>query len=112
MRLTPQHMEVLRRGRCLHDREVVLGGQEQEALDAAGAVLGTLALVAVGQQHDQAGVLVPLVLGGHQELVDDDLGAVHEVAELGLPDHERRRVASPSSRTRSPSAAYSDSSES
>ena len=60
----------------------------EEALDAGRGVLGALALVAVREQHDEAGGLVPLVLGGHDELVDDDLGAVHEVAELRLPDDE------------------------
>ena len=60
----------------------------------AERVLGALALVAVGQQQDEPGGLVPLVLGGDDELVDDDLGAVHEVAELRLPHDERVRVAS------------------
>ena len=50
---------------------------------------GPLALVAVGQEQGQPRGLAPLVLGGHQELVDDDLGAVDEVAELGLPHDQR-----------------------
>ena len=33
--------------------------------------------------------LAPLVLGGHEVLVDDDLRAVDEVAELRLPHHQR-----------------------
>ena len=33
--------------------------------------------------------LAPLVLGRGDELIDDDLGAVGEVAELGLPEDER-----------------------
>ena len=37
----------------------------------------------------QAGGLVPLVLGRHDELVDDGGGAVPEVAELRLPHHQR-----------------------
>jgi hypothetical protein len=37
----------------------------------------------------QPGGVLPLVLGGHDELVDDDLGTVDEVAELGLPADER-----------------------
>ena len=51
-------------------------------------VLGPLALVAVGQQQHEARRLTPLVVGGHEEVVDDDLGAVGEVAELRLPRHQ------------------------
>ena len=59
----------------------------------AERVLGPLALVAVGQQQHQAVALAPLVLGGDEVLVDDDLGAVDEVAELRLPHHQRLVVA-------------------
>ena len=52
-------------------------------------MLGTLSLVAVGQEHHETGELAPLVLGRDEEVVDDDLGAVHEVTELRLPRHER-----------------------
>ena len=83
--LPPQQVEVLGGGGGVGHLDVVLGAQREEALDAARAVLGALALVAVRQQQHQAGRLVPLVLGGHQELVDDRAGAVDEVAELGLP---------------------------
>ena len=55
----------------------------------AELVLGALALVAVRQEQHEAVLLVPLVLGGDDVLVDDDLGAVDEVAELRLPHHER-----------------------
>ena len=51
-------------------------------------MLGALALVAVREQQHEAGRLPPLVLGGDDELVDDDLGPVAEVAELGLPGDE------------------------
>ena len=88
MHLAAQEVEVLRRGGGVADLDVVLGAEGEEALDASRRVLRSLALVAVGEQHDEAGGLVPLVLGGDDELVDDDLGAVHEVAELRLPDDE------------------------
>ena len=74
---------------ALHDLHVVLGAQREEALDARRRVLGALALVAVRQQQHEPVVLTPLVLGGDDELVDDDLGAVDEVAELRLPHHQR-----------------------
>ena len=61
----------------------------QEALQARGGVLGARALVAVGQQQRQARGLAPLGEAGDDELVDDHLGGVDEVAELRLPQHER-----------------------
>ena len=44
--------------------------------------------IPVRQQQDEPVALAPLVLGGDEVLVDDHLGAVDEVAELGLPQHE------------------------
>ena len=55
----------------------------------ARRVVGTLALVAVREQQHDARALAPLLLGRRDELVDDGLRAVGEVAELGLPQHER-----------------------
>ena len=53
-------------------------------------MFGALTLIPVRQQHHQARHLSPLVLGRHQEVVDDYLGTVDEVAELGLPHRQRR----------------------
>ena len=78
--------------RRMRDRHVVLGAQLQVALDAGRGVVRALALVAVRQQQHDAGALPPLLLGAGDELVDDDLGAVGEVAELGLPEHQRIRA--------------------
>jgi hypothetical protein len=55
-------------------------------------VLGPLAFVAVREQHHQAAHELPLALAGRDELVDDRLRAVDEVAELRLPHHQRPRV--------------------
>ena len=46
----------------------------------------------VRQQQSQAGLAQPLGLARADELVDDDLRAVREVAELRLPHHQRVRV--------------------
>ena len=91
VRLAAQQVRVRGGRRRPGDRHVVLGGQLQVALDARGRVVGSLALVAVRQQHDDARALSPLLLGARDELVDDGLGAVREVAELRLPEHERIR---------------------
>ena len=37
-------------------------------------------------------MLAPLLFGAGDELVDDDLRAVHEVAELRFPHHERAGI--------------------
>ena len=88
MHLTTQQVEVLRGRRGVADLDVVLGAGQQHTLDTGRRVLGALALVAVGEQEHEAAVLLPLVLGADDELVDHDLGAVDEVAELGFPHDE------------------------
>ena len=86
--LAAEEMEVLRGGGGLRDLDVVLRRELEVALDAGAGVLGALAFVAVGEEHDEAGEEAPLGFAGGEELVDDDLGAVGEVAELGLPEDE------------------------
>ncbi len=75
----------------LDGREVlgVVGAQLQEPLGPGGRVLGSHALHAVGQEHDEAGLADPLGLAARDELVDDALRRVGEVAELRLPDDQR-----------------------
>ena len=57
-------------------------------------MLGALAFVAVRQQHHEAADAAPLHFARRDELVDDHLRAVGEVAELRFPDHEARRIGS------------------
>jgi hypothetical protein len=54
-------------------------------------VVRALALVTVRQHQDQRGPLSPLLLRGGDELVDDGLCTVDEVAELRLPQDQRIR---------------------
>ena len=86
--LAAQDVEVLRRRGGVDDLDVVLGAQGEEPLQPGAGVLGALALEAVRQQQDEAAQPRPLVLGAGDELVDDHLGRVEEVAELRLPGHE------------------------
>ena len=51
-------------------------------------MIGSLAFIAVGEQQDHGGPLVPFLLGGGDEFIGDRLGAVDEVAELRLPQDE------------------------
>ena len=92
-RLAAEGVEVVGRLGEVGDDEVVLGRELQKALHARRRVLRPLALEAVRQQHHQARRVAPLGLGGGDKLVDHDLGAVDEVAELRLPEHERVGVA-------------------
>ena len=90
-------MEVLRGGRAVRDPQVLLGGELQEPLEPRTRMLGAVALVAVRQQQCEPRRLLPLGEAAGDELVDHDLRAVGEVAELRLPEHEHlgrgRRVA-------------------
>ena len=51
-------------------------------------MLRTGALVAMRQQHDEGGRLVPFDFGGHDELVNDDLRHVDKIAVLRFPQHQ------------------------
>src|SRR5680860_139431 len=85
-------MEVLcRRGRLGH-LHVVLGALSEEPFKSRARVFWSLALETVRQQQDESALLQPFVLARAQELVDDDLSAVDEVAELSLPADERVTV--------------------
>ena len=76
-------------GRGGHDNlHVVFGRQHQEAFQARAGVFGALPFKPVRQQHDQAAQASPFVLGAGDELVDDHLGRVGEIAELGFPHHQ------------------------
>src|ERR1022692_4693798 len=81
-------MKILRGVRGLRDLDVVFRGQLEEALDAGAGVLRSLAFVAVREKQDYAGEQVPLGFAGGDELVDDGLRYVHEIAELGFPKDE------------------------
>ena len=52
-------------------------------------MLRPLALIAMRQQHGEARHAQPLAFTGRDELVEHNLRAIGEVAELGFPDGER-----------------------
>ena len=54
VKLTAQGVEQLSRCRQVHHPPVVVSRQLEEALQTSGTVFGSLALVAMGQVHDQA----------------------------------------------------------
>ena len=108
-RLAAEQVEVLRRRGRVGDADVALGRELEEPLQPRARMLGALALVAVRQEQGEPRREPPLGEPRGEELVDDDLGAVDEVAELRLPEHQRLRAPRRCSRTRSPSVASSDS---
>ena len=87
--LRAQQVEVLRRRREVRDADVALRRELQEPLQAGRGVFRTGPFVAVRQQQREPRGLAPLGQAAHDELVDDDLRAVAEVAELGFPEDER-----------------------
>jgi len=84
--LTTQDVEIIGGGGAVDHLQIVFGAQLQEALKAGRGVLGALALIAVGQEHDQAAHPQPLAFARRNELVDHHLGAIGEVAELAFPE--------------------------
>ena len=90
--LPAQHVKHLRGRRRHAHLHVVLGAELQEALEARGGMLRALAFVAMRQEQREPAQAAPLRFARADELVDDDLRAVHEVAELAFPDDERRRI--------------------
>src|SRR5262249_978703 len=90
--LAAQHMKILCSGRKIADLDVVLGTLLEEALDARTGMLRPLAFVAMReQQHDPAGLL-PLRFCRNDELINDCLRSVDEIAELRLPQAKHLRV--------------------
>src|SRR5262249_18163687 len=86
--LSPEQVEVLcRRGR-IADLDVVLGTLLEEALEARRGMLRPLSLETVRQEQRESREALPLVFRGGDELVDDHLRTVYEVAELRLPRHQ------------------------
>ena len=64
----------------------------EEAFQAGGGVFRALAFIPMRQQQHDATGARPLRFAGRDELVDDDLRAVGEIAELRFPHHKCGRV--------------------
>jgi hypothetical protein len=60
----------------------------EPTLHTSGRVLRTLAIITVGQRHNQTGTLQPLGFTGGDELINDTLSVVGEVTELSFPHHQ------------------------
>ncbi len=67
-RLAAQQVEVAGRGRGIGDLDVVLGAGLEIALQPGTGVFRALAVIAVGQEQDDAGGLAPLGFGANDVL--------------------------------------------
>jgi len=92
LQLAAQDVEVVRRRRAVGDLHVVFGGHLQETLETRRGMFRSLALIAVRQQADEAGHSQPLAFARRDELVEQHLRAVGEVAELRFPHRQRIRL--------------------
>jgi len=96
-------MEVLSRGRAVSNNDVSLfqnvsvslisgsiGGvtQLKESLQSGGGVLGTIAVIAVRQEHDQSILNVPLGLSRDDFSINHNLGSIGKISELSFPETE------------------------
>ncbi len=88
-KLTAQRMEIVGRRGAVEHLHVVFGAKLQETLGAGRRVLGPLTFIAMRQQHHQPAHAQPFAFARGDELVDDHLCAVDEIAELGFPDSDR-----------------------
>ena len=92
MELTPQDVEIVGGRGAVRDLPIVLGAELEVALEPRRGMLRPLAFIAVRQKQHEARHAEPFPLARGNELVDDDLGAVGEVAELRFPQDERVRL--------------------
>src|SRR5262249_56739128 len=83
-----QDVEVVGRRGAVGDLPVILCAQLQVALEPRRGVLWPLTFIAMREQADETRHPQPLALAGRDELVEYDLRAVGEIAELRLPHHE------------------------
>ena len=89
LELAAQDVEIVRRRRAIGDLHIVLGAHLQKALEPRRGMLRPLAFVAVRQQADQPRHAQPFAFAGRDELVEQHLRAVGEIAELGFPHGQR-----------------------
>ena len=80
--LFAQQVEERGRRRRVADPQIVLRAQIQESLDARRRVLGTLPLMAMRQEQGETHRLVPLLLGGGEEICPGD-GVVGAAGSIG-----------------------------
>ena len=92
MDLAAQGVEIVGRRRQVAHLHIVFGAHLQVALKPGRGMLRTLTFIAMRQQHDETRHAQPFALARRNELVEENLRAVREIAELGFPQGQRVRV--------------------
>ncbi len=87
--LPAQHVEIIGRRGGHADLHIVLRAKLQIALQPRRGMFRPLALIAMRQKHHEARHAQPFHFAGGDELVDDHLRAIGEIAELRFPQHQR-----------------------
>src|ERR1700691_5804389 len=85
-------MEEVRGRRAVGDLHIVFGAHLQITLEPGRRMFRPLPFVTMRQQADEARHTQPFALTRRDELVEDHLRAVGEIAELRLPDGKRVRL--------------------
>src|ERR1039457_2824459 len=85
-------MEHLRGRRWHANLDVVFRAQLQKPLEARRGVLRTLTFITVRKEQRDAGQPAPLGFPRTDELVDDHLRSVAEIAELAFPNRQATRL--------------------
>src|SRR5262245_27485508 len=83
--LPPQAVEQLRRRGWLHNLKIVVRCQLEESFESRAGMFRALAFQAVRKQERNAAQPPPLVFCCGDELIDDHLRRIPEIAELSFP---------------------------
>src|SRR6267142_5917522 len=90
--LTPQAMEILSRRCRINDLHIVFGAEMQKSFETRAGMFGTLAFEAMRQQQNETAEAFPFVFGAGDELIDDRLGRIPEIAKLSFPENQPVRI--------------------
>src|SRR5262249_35170307 len=90
--LTPQDVKILGRRRQIADLDIIICTKLQKSLKSWPGMFRALTLVSMRKEKNYAAGSLPFRLGTDDELIDYDLGAVGEVAELCFPHAKQVRV--------------------
>ncbi len=88
LELAAQDVEVIGRVAAIGHLHIVFGAHLQEAFKARGGMFRTLAFIAMRQQADESRHAQPFALARRDELIEQHLRAIGEIAELALPKRQ------------------------
>src|SRR4051812_23526703 len=80
--LAAQQMIILRGRAWVGDLNIVFGGHGEKTFRARAGMFRALAFETMRQEKNEAAETLPFIFGAGDELVDDDLRDVPEIAEL------------------------------